>query len=145
MDVLQQITGNKAVAVPVIVWMLAQVLKVLWGYIWDKRFRLRRMVETGGMPSSHSTFVSALAVVIGKNYGWDSGVFAVAAAIAFIVMFDAAGIRRAAGKHAQILNRLINTQNGIHLEEKLRELLGHTPVEVIAGALLGTTGGLVLG
>jgi len=94
----------------------------------------------GGMPSSHSAFVTSLAVAIGLTEGWDSGMFAVSFVFAAVVMYDAAGVRRAAGRQARVLNQLmtIMLKEGHFPATKLRELLGHTPFEVVMGALLGT-------
>src|SRR5690554_40081 len=98
-----------------------------------------RFVGSGGMPSSHSSFSMALTTTIGKMYNWDSPLFAVSLAFALIVMYDAAGVRRAAGKQAIILNKIIHDihENKKLTEERLKELIGHTPIEVFMGALLG--------
>ena len=123
-------------------WAVAQTLKVILTLLLVKRMDVTRFVGAGGMPSAHSAFVTALAVSMGLNYGFDSAYFAITAALATVVMYDAAGVRRAAGKQAAKINRIIK-----HLSEKsagykdtekqLLELLGHTPIEVMAGALLG--------
>ena len=91
------------------------------------------------MPSSHSAVVTSLAVLIGKQYGFDSGIFAISLVFAFVVMYDAAGIRRAAGKQAVILNKILETPGltSVQVQEKLVELLGHTPIQVFVGALIG--------
>lgn len=136
---LAQLVDNKALTTAVIAWALAQVLKVPLWLLFHKGFDLKMLVSTGGMPSSHSAFVSALTWRIGLLYGWDSGLFAVAAVFTGVVMYDATGIRRAAGKQAEVLNRIIEELQ--HHErirgEHLKELLGHTPVEVVVGAVLG--------
>jgi len=121
--------------------LLAQTLKLFIYYRLEGRFQWERFLETGGMPSSHSATVSALAVSVGLKEGFDSALFAVAAIFALIVMYDATGIRRAAGLHAQLLNQLV--QELRRLQElgptptPLKELLGHTYLEVFVGALLG--------
>jgi acid phosphatase family membrane protein YuiD len=124
--------------VPIIAWFTVQLFKFIMDAIKYKRINLKRLFETGGMPSSHSAVVSSLMTVVGFNEGVDSSVFAVAFAFSFIVMYDAAGVRRAAGKQARILNQIIySNQFKINTNEKLKELLGHTPVEVICGAIYG--------
>lgn len=91
------------------------------------------------MPSSHSAVVTSLSVLIGKEYGFNSGIFAMSVMFAFIVMYDAAGVRRAAGKQASILNKILDTPGltSVQVQEKLVELLGHTPIQVFVGALIG--------
>ncbi|GAA6732252.1 divergent PAP2 family protein [Thermus brockianus] len=121
--------------------LLAQTLKLFLYYLLEGRFQWERFLETGGMPSSHSATVSALAVAVGLEEGFGSSLFAVAAVFALIVMYDATGIRRAAGLHAQLLNQLVQELQRV-LEkgpapEPLKELLGHTYLEVLVGALLG--------
>lgn len=120
-------------------WMIAQLLKVLITWAREGFFSLERLVGSGGMPSSHSAFVIALAVGVGKQAGWDSPVAAATTVFSLIVMYDAAGVRRAAGKQARVLNKIITelATGRQFKEERLKELLGHTPVEVISGALLG--------
>ncbi len=102
---------------------------------------MNRFVGAGGMPSSHSAFVMSLTSVLGKEFGWDDPMVALSLAFSLVVMYDAAGVRRAAGKQAQILNKIIDEmQKGNTIsdeKERLKELLGHTPVEVLAGGLLG--------
>ncbi|WP_018112238.1 divergent PAP2 family protein [Thermus igniterrae] len=121
--------------------LLAQTLKLFIYYVLEGRFQWERFLETGGMPSSHSATVSALAIGVGLQEGFGSTLFAVAAVFALIVMYDATGIRRAAGLHAQLLNQLVQELQKV-LEkgpapEPLKELLGHTYLEVLVGALLG--------
>lgn len=143
---MNNIFYNKALIIPIVAWAIAQTLKVIGVIIKDKRVDFTRFVGTGGMPSSHSAFMVCLAAVVGKNSGWNSAEFAISTAIALIVMYDAAGIRRAAGKQAEVLNKLIfSHQDKTLFDENLKELLGHTPFEVIMGALLGAAVGLGLG
>jgi len=127
-------------------WFIAQILKIFFVYIDEKRFDITRIVGSGGMPSSHSSFVTALMVSVGKECGFDSSQFAISTVLAFIVMYDAAGVRRAAGKQAKILNTIIKDmhETGTIKEEKLKELIGHTPVEVLAGALVGIITAVVI-
>jgi len=120
-------------------WIIAQTVKVIIGIFRQKKFDFRWFVGTGGMPSSHAAGASCLAVAIGLDYGFSTVYFALAASFAIVVMFDAQGVRRAAGRQARILNKItedIYWQGRID-EDKLRELVGHTPIEVIMGFLLG--------
>ena len=120
-------------------WVIAQTLKVTLGVIREKKFDFRWFVGTGGMPSSHAAGVSALATSVGVTYGFDSALFAIVMVFTLIVLFDAQGVRLAAGKQARILNKMLDD---IYWKKKLdeislKELLGHTPLEVFAGAALG--------
>jgi hypothetical protein len=124
--------------IPFVTWAFAQALKMFIDYIVNRDIDWRRLFGSGGMPSSHSAFVISLASVTGIDMGLDSPLFGITIAFALVVMYDAAGVRRAAGKQARVLNRLFHHSEGkLHLDEELKELIGHTPVEVIAGALLG--------
>jgi len=128
-------------------WFVAQVLKTLIFAYLEKQVNWRRMVETGGLPSAHSALVVGLAVGVGLHDGWNSTLFAICLIYSLVVMYDAIGIRREAGKHADLLNELlmITVIKDLYKQrEKLRELLGHTPLEVFAGALLGTLTALVV-
>lgn len=142
---IQTIIQNKFIYIPVLLWLIIQTEKVIVDLIKNKRFNFKRVFGAGGMPSSHSAIVTSLAVLIGKEYGFDSGIFAISLIFAFIVMYDAAGVRRAAGKQAALLNKIIETP-GLKFEqvqEKLVEVLGHTPFQVFVGALLGIMVGLI--
>jgi acid phosphatase family membrane protein YuiD len=130
----------KYLTIPFVSWVMAQALKFLIDLILRRKIDYTRLFGSGGMPSSHSAFVVSLSTVIGIGTGFNSALFGVTLAFSLIVMYDAAGVRRAAGKQAKVLNRMFqhNRAKGeFHLEEDLKELIGHTPVEVIAGALLG--------
>jgi acid phosphatase family membrane protein YuiD len=130
---------------PLLAWGIAQFLKVLLVSVRQRRLNLRVLAETGGMPSSHSALVTGLTFGIGRINGFNSAPFAIALIFAFVVMYDAAGVRRAAGRQAAVLNRLVEdlvSMRGIQ-EDRLRELLGHTPVEVLVGAVLGAVVGLL--
>ena len=118
---------------------LAQILKVLFDRWRTKSWTTALFFSTGGMPSSHSALAVALMVSIGLNEGFDTPIFAISAVLALVVMHDAAGIRRAAGKQAEAINFLFSKleDQGIKLDKKLKELLGHRPIEVFAGAILG--------
>lgn len=145
MNILDDILSNKAITVPAITWFITQIIKVAGVVIKEKKIDFTRFVGAGGMPSSHTSFIVSLATVIGKIRGLYSIEFGLSLAMALIVMHDAAGVRRAAGKQAEVLNKIIFSNDFIHIDEKLKELLGHTPVEVIIGALMGIVFGLLLG
>lgn len=117
-------------------WLIAQVIKVVNDLIVYRKLNMRRLWGSGGMPSSHAATVMSLTTVVGIVNGWDSAIFAVSFVFAIVVMYDAAGVRRAAGKQAKVLNQMIE-EKGMHMKERLTELLGHTPFEVFMGALLG--------
>lgn len=120
-------------------WFIAQIIKIVLTFYSSKKIDLTRFVGSGGMPSSHTAFVTALSTSIGRIYGWESPIFAVSLCFALVVMYDAAGVRRAAGNQAKILNIIIEdlAHNKPITDEKLKELIGHTPKEVVAGAVLG--------
>ncbi len=145
MNGFQQFINNKYLYVPVLLWFCIQVFKVIWDLVTTKKFNFKRIMGAGGMPSSHSAVVTSLAVLVGRNEGFGSPVFAVAFILALVVMYDAAGVRRAAGKQAKLLNQLVNTPGLTtgQVQEKLVEVLGHTPVEVMVGALIGITAGFI--
>ena len=136
---MRALLSNPALVYGVMAWWLAQGAKVLIGYIRSHRVDLRLLISAGGMPSSHSAFVSAMAVAIAQSEGLDSPLFALAAGLAGVVMYDAAGVRRAAGRHATILNQIIEELFQGHpiSDRELKELLGHTPTQVVLGATLG--------
>ncbi|GAC1654038.1 MAG: divergent PAP2 family protein [Candidatus Dormibacteraceae bacterium] len=130
---------------PILAWAIAQGVKVLRDSVRRRRLYLRSLTEMGGMPSSHSAMVMGLTATIGRFNGLTAPSFAIALIFSFVVMYDAAGVRRAAGRQAALLNRLVDdlfSQRGVR-EEQLRELLGHTPIEVLAGAALGVAVGLL--
>ncbi|HEY9621617.1 MAG TPA: divergent PAP2 family protein [Crinalium sp.] len=134
------IFDNHVLVVALIACGLAQVLKLVIELIRHGKVTFRTLVETGGMPSSHSALVTALATGIGQTAGWESTEFALAFVFAVIVMYDAAGVRQAAGKQARLLNQIVDElfHDSSLNEDRLKELLGHTPVQVVAGAILGT-------
>jgi uncharacterized protein len=131
---------------PIVAWTICQAAKVTLTSIRQHRLNLRVLAETGGMPSSHSAIVMGLTAAIGKYSGLYSAPFAIALIFSFVVMYDAAGLRRAAGRQAEVLNRLV--EDLVHMrgvqEQRLRELLGHTPVEVLVGAVIGILVGVIL-
>ncbi|HZJ58396.1 MAG TPA: divergent PAP2 family protein, partial [Clostridia bacterium] len=134
MSYYTQLLYNNILWVSLLAWFIAQLLKVVFTLIFNKKLDIRRFIGAGGMPSSHSALVVSLATSVGRFEGYDSPIFALALTFSLIVMYDAAGVRRAAGKQAAVLNEIleqIQTSRSIS-EEKLKELLGHTPIEVIA-------------
>ncbi len=136
---------NKYIYVPFLLWFFIQLYKVIYDLITTKKFNFKRIMGAGGMPSSHSAIVVSLATLIGKNEGVGTPIFALSLIMAFVVMYDACGVRRAAGKQAALLNKIIETPGltGVQVSEKLVEVLGHTPVQVFVGALIGVIVGLV--
>lgn len=138
MTYLNQLAGNSALLTALIGWLAAQILKMI--LVWDKKFDFKRIIGSGGMPSSHSSFVVALSMAVGFTNGFNSIEFAIATVISLVVMYDAAGVRRSAGQQATILNKIVEDfqkADYSHTEKKLKELLGHSPIEVFAGAILG--------
>ena len=140
MQNFSSVLHNQVLWVALAACFLAQGLKAVVELARNGKVNLRSLVSTGGMPSSHSALVGALATGVGLEKGWDTNEFAIANLFAVIVMYDAAGVRQAAGKQARILNQMIDElfqENPSFSEERLKELLGHTPVQVIAGLTLG--------
>ena len=146
MGLLGEVIKNKYIVVPMLLWFGIQVFKVIYDLITTKKFNFKRIMGAGGMPSSHSAVVVGLATLIGKYEGVNTPIFAVALIFSFIVMYDAAGVRRAAGKQAKLLNQIVETPglSGIQVSEKLVEVLGHTPIQVIVGAIIGVIAGLIV-
>jgi acid phosphatase family membrane protein YuiD len=143
---LGDLFANKALIAAVLGWLVAQLLKTVIALVRDRRLDLGHMVSPGGMPSAHSALVTALATVVGRLDGIQSSLFAVAAVFAGIVMYDAAGVRLAVSRQARILNKMIDDfyHSREFDEQRLRELVGHTPIQVFAGALLGFAFGVLL-
>ena len=146
MGVLGEVIKNKYIVVPMLLWFGIQVFKVIYDLITTKKFNFKRIMGAGGMPSSHSAVVVGLATLTGTYEGVNTPIFAVALIFSFIVMYDAAGVRRAAGKQAKLLNQIVETPglSGIQVSEKLVEVLGHTPIQVIVGAIIGVIAGLIV-
>ena len=101
---------NKYIYIPFLLWFVIQLFKLIYDLVKTKQFNFKRIIGAGGMPSSHSAVVTSLATLIGKNYGVDSAIFALSWIFAFVVMYDACGVRRAAGKQAKVLNEIVNTK-----------------------------------
>ena len=147
MSAMLDVFHNRAILAAVAAWAIAQGLKVILTLIITRRFDGTRVFGSGGMPSSHSALVCALVTVIGFQAGFSSSVFALAFCFACVVMYDAAGVRRSAGKNAAMINHLLDglSGNGFAFnEERLKELIGHTPIQVLAGALLGVLVGTLI-
>jgi acid phosphatase family membrane protein YuiD len=147
MQDFQQVLHNQILLISLLACFTAQGLKALIELIRDGKVSLRYLVSSGGMPSAHSALVGALATGVGLQMGWSSAEFAIAALFAVIVMYDAAGVRQAAGKQARILNQIIDEmfQGGKEFnEERLKEFMGHTPFQVLVGLSLGIGIAMVL-
>lgn len=136
----------KYLITPFFIWFCIQAFKVFYDLVTTKKFNFKRILGAGGMPSSHSAVVTGLATMIGKSQGIESPMFALSVVFAFVVMYDAAGIRRAAGKQAKLLNKIVETPglSGVQVSEKLVEVLGHTPTQVLVGAIIGILVGLII-
>ncbi|MBI3602773.1 MAG: divergent PAP2 family protein [Candidatus Omnitrophica bacterium] len=141
-----EIWHNRIFLVTLVVWFLAQTTKVIVGFFQEKRFNFRWLIGTGGMPSSHAAGVTSLATAVGLEYGFSSVFFAMAASFAMVTMFDAQGVRRATGQQAGILNKMMEDiyWKGQIEERRLKELIGHTPIQVLAGFLFGIFWTLIL-
>jgi acid phosphatase family membrane protein YuiD len=139
MDPFKQFFQNHIFWVTASSWIIAQTIKVIVGVIREKRFNFRWFVGTGGMPSSHAAGVASLATSVGITYGFDSPIFAITLVFTLVVLFDAQGVRRSSGAQAAILNKMLDDLYWKKRmdNERLKELMGHTPVEVFAGIGLG--------
>ncbi len=134
---MNDIWQNSSIWIPVIIWFMVQSFKVIFELVKNKKINIRRIWGSGGMPSSHTALVCSLATVVAIREGVASSSFAISVVLAAVVMYDAAGVRRAAGKQARVLNQIIENEGDINVQEKLIELLGHTPKEVFVGAIVG--------
>ena len=138
-------TKNLILSLSVTAWAVAQLLKVLVVLLHKRKLDFRYIFSSGGMPSSHSAFVCACATATGSLCGWSSPLFSLSAVLAFVVMYDAANVRHAAGEQAKILNYIMEHWTQMRpaiFGKELKELLGHTPLQVFFGALLGIAIGL---
>jgi acid phosphatase family membrane protein YuiD len=138
-EFFEELSANSVLIVTVAAWIITQTIKVAIGIWKEKRFNFKWFVGTGGMPSSHSAGAAALATSIGYTCGLDTPLFALAFMVALVTMFDAQGVRRATGLQAEALNKIMED---IYLkkavkEERLKELVGHTPIQVLSGAVIG--------
>ena len=141
---MTDIFQNRILLISIFSCFLAQFIKIFTGK--EKRIDFKRIIISGGMPSSHSSFVTSLAMLVGFDKGFASTEFAITAVFAIIVMYDASGVRRAVGKQAEILNQIVDVffHGKFDQHKKLKELVGHTPKEVLFGALLGIIIGIVM-
>jgi len=140
------ILDNHILIAASIAWAVAQVSKTIYELIRQRKLLINRLVSSGGMPSSHSALVTGLATATARVSGIDSAAFAITVVLASIVMYDAAGVRRAVSIQARILNQMIDEafQGHPFAEKRLRELIGHTPIQVLVGGLLGIGIGLLV-
>ncbi len=138
-------TQYRYLIVPFLTWFGIQLFKFIWDLVTTKKFNFRRLLGAGGMPSSHSAVVVALATMIGRSQGVTTPIFALSVIFALVVMYDACGVRRETGKQAHILNEIIKSPGlkSVEVSEKLVELVGHTPFQVFAGAVIGLIIGLI--
>lgn len=146
MNTFIEIFTNKYFVGPLVTGILAQTFKFFLYWFLNKKPDFRWLFYTGGMPSAHSASVMALSTIVGFDKGFDSALFGITLYFSLIVMYDAAGLRRAAGMQARVINRMVEELKIAHKirEERLRELLGHTPFEVLAGAMLGILAGIIM-
>ncbi|MCI8616724.1 MAG: divergent PAP2 family protein [Clostridia bacterium] len=145
MNDLVSFIQNKYIYIPILLWFFIQSYKVIYDLITTKKFNFKRIIGAGGMPSSHSAIVTSITALIGKYEGVDTPIFALSLIVALVVMYDACGVRRAAGKQAALLNKIVDTPGltTVQVSEKLVEVLGHTPVQVFGGALIGIIVGVI--
>ena len=148
MDFFTQLFSNKILLAAFWGWLVAQFLKTIIYVIVNKNFNPERLMGDGGMPSSHSATVMALVTSTCLTYGADTFEFAIAGVLALIVMHDAMGVRRQAGKQAVVINNMMDwfkeLDQDIPVEQKLKEFVGHTPLQVLFGAILGIIVGAVV-
>lgn len=154
MDILENLFNNYVIVVSFYGWLIAQILKTILDTFLNKKFNVERMVGAGGMPSSHSALVCSMVVAVGKLHGVRSTLFALSLIFAMVVMYDAMGVRRAAGEQAKVINSIIfdlmdhlspkSAKNNDIFHKKLKELVGHTPLEVVSGMILGVIVGLII-
>lgn len=138
LNLIKLLLANFVLVAVVISWFFAQAIKVVIYRFLEGKWNLWHFFEAGGMPSTHSASVTALTLAVALAYGLNSPLFAISLVFALIVMYDATGVRRAAGKQAEILNKIVDDiySSGRVKIEKLKELLGHDPIEVVVGAML---------
>ncbi|HDT14841.1 MAG TPA: divergent PAP2 family protein [Firmicutes bacterium] len=144
--ILGLIITNKIFYTTFLAWFLAQTIKVLIFFISHRKFDFRLFVGTGGMPSSHTASVTAGTTIVGLTAGWDSTVFMVCLLYCIVVVSDAVGVRRAAGAQAMVLNKMLDDieHNDYHAGKRLKELLGHTPLEAMAGMVIGISFAVIM-
>ena len=144
MEILTGIFGNYIIRVAFLSWLTAQVLKTIINFCFTKKFHVERLVGAGGMPSSHTAFVVSTAIATARQCGTASAEFALAAVLAGVVIYDAMGVRRAAGEQAKMINEMVDqllertllNEKNLPQIKQLKEMLGHTPLEVLGGFLV---------
>lgn len=148
---LSELLQNEVLICSLVSWFIAQVLKIPTYLLVEKELNWRRFFGSGGMPSSHTSFVVALTLMTGFDAGFQSVAFAIAFTLAAIVMYDAMGVRRETGEQAKILNRMLTDwmeaeaeRTPILADKKLKEMVGHTPFEVLGGAIVGIAVGFLI-
>ncbi len=142
-----KITGNHIIDCALVAWFLAQVIKVILDLILTRKFDWHRFVSSGGMPSSHSSFVMACTTAVARTEGLGSPLFGVCVVMAAVVMYDACNVRRSAGDTAKLVNQLLRHVEKLTAEDfadDLKIIMGHTPLQVLIGALLGVAVGMLL-
>ncbi|MGL5972539.1 MAG: divergent PAP2 family protein [Oscillospiraceae bacterium] len=153
-EIITDLLSNYVLVVSFIAWFSAQVTKIILDTMINKRFSSERIIGSGGMPSAHSALVCSMTITVLRLYGLRSPFFAVAFTLACIVMYDAMGVRRASGEQAKVINKLIvnlmddlnpkAVENHYIFHEKLKELIGHTPLEVLGGMTMGISISLLI-
>lgn len=143
---MQAVLENRILIAAFLAWAIAQLTKTIYELVRQRQLIFSRLVSSGGMPSSHSAIVTSLATATGRIMGLNSAAFAITIVLASIVMYDAAGVRRAVSIQARILNQMIDEafQGKPFAEKRLRELIGHTPIQVFVGGILGIGVGLIM-
>lgn len=149
MELFQEFFQNRVLFAAVLAWLAAQILKVLLEWLLHKRLSAERLWGAGGMPSAHSSMVCALTVSMARFYGVSSPVFALSVMFSFVTIYDAMGVRRETGEHARLLNKYLKQMkpqddDDSSPEIDLKEYIGHTPMEVLAGVLLGILVGVLM-
>jgi len=144
-DVIYDLLFNFPLIVALAAMITAQTIKIIYYLIKDKKLNFGHFLEAGGMPSAHSAMVSALTISVGFTMGWTSPALAIALIFSLVVMYDAMGVRRAASKQAYILNKLVDDiyNDGNAETEKLKEIMGHSPIEVFVGSVFGVLVGII--
>ena len=146
MELISQILNNKVLIISCLGYLISGIIKVFIDAIVFKKFSLRNLVRSGGMPSSHTATVVSLTVALGLNEGFNSSLFATATILTIIVIHDAVGVRRETGKQAEILNKMMfesNAFNDIEFDKHLKEFVGHTPTQVFFGVIVGILVGVI--
>lgn len=149
MELFLEFFQNRVLFAAVLAWLAAQIAKVLLEWLLHKRLSAERLWGAGGMPSAHSAMVCALTVSMARFYGVSSPVFALSVMFSFVTIYDAMGVRRETGEHARLLNKYLKQMKSQDDDDSspeidLKEYIGHTPMEVLAGVLLGILVGVLM-